>query len=376
MMAGSQNVLVAAILIGTLLLFPVPAHGEATFECKPTVYPLQNFKAAVARVQDDTRELSNMFHGPNGKYLDDSIANSLPGNALALDTLLDPAFAPVELIYPGDKPVTAVLRESLKNPTLDYLLIRGVENDLRVLRTNLLRQRDFRVSAASQLIENSKRISDFFGEAIGLLVKIRNGGDGIRDTYLVRAFDHLDACLRSCGGPKGFDLTTLKDRFQKLYAGLELDADPSSNDFAAGISELKAGQGSINLLAQDLARDMPDLISYMSQSDDSRASRLQEAADLLADVKYRGTQPERLVADIEGAISLLNQKVRPSDKPPPDTKEIRERIKSVVARALGVQGFIDRLLSQHSNLVNELQEFLKKYTETYTPGCRAPTVER
>jgi hypothetical protein len=360
--------------IGTLALFAIALAGalgmaseaycQTAFECKPTAYPVQNFKKAVDEVDASAKELSELFSGPEGAPLRGFLSNSQAVAELKF------YLQPLPPVY-SNKPVQAFLKEVWNNSTIfnwegdngTAATLGRVAADLRTRREQVMRRKDLRVAALNRMIEASKSVAHVFKSATGLLGKAKNETQSVQETYLKKAFDHLDACLTTCGGPGDFNLPAFRNRFDKLYGAA------SEKNFEANLNEVKAGGES----ADGLAADLENYRSLVARLGDLEAANLQKAADILYEARRNGSwynvgsQNEKILR----AITILDSGYSPSGKRPPSPDEIGKLVDSTYNQAARVRSFTDVFLAEHSRLVDDLKKFLGEYNKTYEPGCRA-----
>jgi hypothetical protein len=88
-----------------------------------------------------------------------------------------------------------------------------------------------RTHAASQLRKAINQVSEAAAAARGVLVKLKTDGDRIQADYFVKAYEHLSACIRSCGAGSEDRLTTIKSQLSDLTRTLN-SADYQNNDTA------------------------------------------------------------------------------------------------------------------------------------------------
>ncbi|MBV9505638.1 MAG: hypothetical protein JO323_11615, partial [Acidobacteriia bacterium] len=172
------------------------ARGQTAFECKPTAYPVQNFRKAVEQAQADTKELADLFGGPAADSLKGFLSN---GHAVAE---LKASFAPIPPFY-SNKPVQTVLSELREHSTIfnwegsggTAATLGRVSSDITKRREAVLQSRDRIVAALGRVVQASDAVGQFFRSATGLLGTAKNDTQSVQETYLNKAFDHLDACL-------------------------------------------------------------------------------------------------------------------------------------------------------------------------------------
>ena len=351
-----------------LIVAALCARGGSSqnFECSPNAFPVKNFARQIGIVQEDMRELSGFIRGPQRRFLDVNLQNDL--NQLN-------AIAATPRLY-NDKPVGTFLSEILGQSTIftwhdnggrgTATVLGDVEKDLRNQRTLVLRRSNSRVERLRQTIADAERVSGFLESALGLLTKVRGDSDEVRETYMYRAFDHLNSCLTSCAGPKGFDLVGFRSRFTEMYTG------SPSRTFASNAQELGDGRTSLEDLMKILNADIsPNKTESWNTTilEAKEAADLQRAANLLAEAKTAswttiGSNNDK----INQVIGILSVQYGYQADGRPNPSEL---IKSTIARAQRTQAAIDGFLQAHTEMVSDLNGFLDQYGKTYERGCRA-----